>query len=257
MKLYVLGSGGGRYMLATQQLHTSGLWLEHRDKHFFIDPGTGALRDALSLNLPFQKLSYLFVSHQHLDHYGDSEAVIEAAYFYAKKRNVVGMFNKCMHGEGEGCFDAISPYHKSLLLKYQVFKKGDVYSDDCCNFVFTPTLHHEPQAIGMVIEFDDFRIGYTSDTEYFPEFKYYFKNVDVLIAHFAILKKESSEFRHADKDDAMRMVKETNASYIVFRHFSYPLWSYGLKKLKEEFKEVAEDKTIIFANDGQMYEFNK
>lgn len=254
MRIVVLGSGGGRYILATQQLRTSGVWISYKKKEIFIDPGPCALRDALHLNMPLDKLTHIIVTHQHLDHYGDVESVIESAYFHQKgKKGVTLITNTCMAGMHEDCDNLISSYHLSLVKRHVVVKQHDIFVDDL-TFKFSPTLHHEKYGVGVRIEFGNVSLGYTSDTEYFPEFKEYYEDVDVLILHFGIIKKESKEFRHATKADIDRMIRETKASTIILRHFAPPVLRYGIDKLTKEFKEKFPDKNIIFAKDLGIYE---
>ena len=253
MKITILGSGGGRYVLATQILHTSGVWVSHQNKEIFIDPGPCALRDALSLKLPLNKLTHILITHQHLDHYGGVESVIESAYFHQhNKKNITLITNTCMAGLHEECDKLISKYHLSLLKKHVIVKPNDEYADDIV-FKFSPTLHHEKYGVGVRIDFKDISVGYPSDTEYFAEFSKYYKDVDVLILHFAIMKKESNEFRHATKEDIKKMISKTRASTIILRHFAPPVINYGIERLSREFKEMFPTKKIIFSKDLTAY----
>jgi ribonuclease BN (tRNA processing enzyme) len=75
-----LGTGGARFVVAKQIRASGGMWIRFGSTQVHIDPGPGALVRALA-TVPPQKpaeLDAIVLSHKHLDHAGDVNAMIEA-----------------------------------------------------------------------------------------------------------------------------------------------------------------------------------
>ena len=80
VSLRFLGTGGARWVVAKQIRSSGGFWLQADGTNIHVDPGPGALVRALT-QLPVCDLATLdaiVVSHKHLDHSGDVNAMIEA-----------------------------------------------------------------------------------------------------------------------------------------------------------------------------------
>ncbi|MFB6216464.1 MAG: MBL fold metallo-hydrolase, partial [Candidatus Aenigmatarchaeota archaeon] len=77
MKLKFLGTGGGRYVTGEQRRRTAGIVVQTEETQIHIDPGPGALVYAHEeLDEPLDT-DAVIVSHAHLDHSNDAEAMIE------------------------------------------------------------------------------------------------------------------------------------------------------------------------------------
>lgn len=76
--LTFLGTAGARVMVAKQLLASGGLWLDLGGTEVMLDPGPGALVQATRRKLKPAHLSAIILSHKHLDHSGDINAMIEA-----------------------------------------------------------------------------------------------------------------------------------------------------------------------------------
>jgi phosphoribosyl 1,2-cyclic phosphodiesterase len=75
-----LGTGGARFVVARQIRASGGMWLRFGETQIHVDPGPGALVRALSHVPPCnpRELDAIVLSHKHLDHAGDVNAMIEA-----------------------------------------------------------------------------------------------------------------------------------------------------------------------------------
>ena len=79
-EIIFVGSGGGRMTTVTQLRATGGLWITLDGMNLAVDPGPGALVHYRSqkLGLDPARLDAVILTHKHLDHSGDVNAVIEA-----------------------------------------------------------------------------------------------------------------------------------------------------------------------------------
>ena len=75
-----LGSGGARFVVARQLRASGGMWLRFGATQIHVDPGPGALVRALSHVPPCnpRELDAIVLSHKHLDHSSDVNAMVEA-----------------------------------------------------------------------------------------------------------------------------------------------------------------------------------
>jgi len=80
VSLRFLGTGGARWVVAKQIRSSAGFWLRTGTTNVHVDPGPGALVRALALVPPCDPatLDAIVLSHKHLDHAGDVNAMIEA-----------------------------------------------------------------------------------------------------------------------------------------------------------------------------------
>jgi phosphoribosyl 1,2-cyclic phosphodiesterase len=80
VSLHFLGTGGARFVVARQIRASGGIWMGFGATQIHVDPGPGALVRALSTVPPHrpQDLDAIVLSHKHLDHAGDVNAMIEA-----------------------------------------------------------------------------------------------------------------------------------------------------------------------------------
>ena len=75
-----LGTAGARVVVAKQLRSSAGIWLCLDGTNVYIDPGPGALVKCFSSRpkLDPTTLDAIALSHKHLDHSGDINAMIEA-----------------------------------------------------------------------------------------------------------------------------------------------------------------------------------
>jgi phosphoribosyl 1,2-cyclic phosphodiesterase len=115
LKLVFVGTGGGRFITSTQKIHTGGIRFISDFSQIHLDPGPGALVYSLSLGLNQTKLDAILVSHCHLDHYGDTEVMIESmTKGGTSKQGTLLAPRSVLYGEGDYSA-AISKYHKSII----------------------------------------------------------------------------------------------------------------------------------------------
>lgn len=250
-KITFLGSGGGRFNMIKQIRATGGLILELDQEMLHIDPGPGALVRARQYKVRLNKLTGILCSHCHPDHYTDLEVIVEAMTQGAKKkRGVLLMGENVLKGIGE-YRSAISQYHLRVLENTKALKPGEKSRIGSLEIQATPTKHGEPKGIGFVISGSE-KIGYTSDTEYFPGLEKHFEGCDALIMN--VLRPRNTEWpEHMSTNQAERFLKalKRKPRLVIIQ-------GLGMKMLRANpFKEAAwlEKRTgirVLAARDGQV-----
>lgn len=252
-KITFLGTAGGRFAMLTQLRASGGFILEMDQEMLHIDPGPGALVRAKQYKVRLRKLTGILCSHCHPDHYTDLEVVIESMTQGAKKkRGVLLMGENVLKGSGD-FRPAVSRYHLRVLERAETLKSGEKSRIGSLEIKTTPTKHGEPKGIGFVISGSE-KIGYTSDTEYFPGLERYFEGLDLLIMN--VLRPRKTEWpEHMSTNQAEKFLKaiKRKPKLVIIQGF-------GMKMLRANpFREAAwlEKRTgikVIAAKDGQVIE---
>jgi phosphoribosyl 1,2-cyclic phosphodiesterase len=232
----------------TQKRMTGGFRIEDIDgKNIHVDPGPGALVRTYQFGLKPMKVNILMVSHSHTDHYTDAEIIIEAMTkgMTRNRGTVVGSLSVIEGYERWG--PCISKYHLSKP-DVVVMEAGDSNKVDNLNLTATKTLHGDPKSVGFKIEYDNFIVSYTSDTEYFPELHKHHEGADVLIA--SVIRSGSERVRgHMSGNDFEALVKEVSPKLAIMTHL-------GMKFIMESPESEAQRITkstgvkTIAARDG-------
>ena len=182
MKITFLGTGGGRFYAISQWRMTGGFRIDNLGgKNYHVDPGPGALVRTYQFGFDPRNLSGIFVSHAHTDHYNDAEILIEAMTRGMTKDmgTIIGSSSVLEGFERWG--PCISSYHQSRSDTH-VLRPGEVRDIDNFSIKGTKTEHGDPAGIGFQIDYNGFKLSYTSDTGYFDELPEYHEGADILIA---------------------------------------------------------------------------
>ncbi|MBI4168004.1 MAG: MBL fold metallo-hydrolase [Candidatus Aenigmarchaeota archaeon] len=253
-KLVFLGSGGGRYAMATQARATGGFRIEMDGVNMHIDPGPGALVRAKEYGVNVKNTDVVMVSHVHLDHSNDCNAIIDAMTEGAKnpKGILIGSVS-AINGYENNSPVLLKIYLKSLENSV-VMKSGDSTNLKNVTVKATPTKHSDPTCIGFRIEGSK-TISYTSDTEYFPELKKYHKNADLLIIN--MLRPDNDSWpMHMNLDDAIKLIKEAAPKVCVLQHFGMKVIERGPETQAQRAAKETGIK-VMAAEDGMKLDLNK
>ncbi len=236
-----LGTGGGRTVTMTQVRATGGIYLQLDDIHLYIDPGPGALIHSIREKIPLYKLDALFLSHAHLDHVNDANAIIEAMTRGAmKKRGILVGSVSALEGyeKDDTVIDkVVSTYHENVVEDVVVMSPGEEFEIGNVKIRATKTIHTDPTCIGWRFESKSGTIGYTSDTIYFENIGKQFCDCDVLILNCLFnrnpFKGQHVEFsRHMDSEDAIEIIRASQPKLAIIQH-------YGMEMLRSNPWEVA------------------
>lgn len=182
MKITFLGSGGGRFSAISQRRMTGGFRIDNiGGKNYHVDPGPGALIRTYQFGFDPRNLSGIFVSHAHTDHYNDAEILIEAITRGMTKDNGTIFASSSVLEGFEKWGPCISSYHQSKS-DTVVLRPGEIREADGIKVKGTKTEHGDPAGVGFQIDYNGFKVSYTSDTGYFEELADYHEGADILIA---------------------------------------------------------------------------
>lgn len=253
MKITFLGTGGGRWVVINQMRATGGWILEMDKQMFHIDPGPGALVKAKEFRVSLKKVTGVFISHAHPDHYADAEMVVEAMTVgtHEKKGVIVGNVS-VIRGKGK-YHPVFSSYHLDAVRKYEILEPGKSITVGEIRIAASPTRHGDDEGIGFVFNGEK-RVGYTSDGEYFEDQEKYFKGCDILIVNCLRPRKETWP-THMNSEQAMKLIGEVKPKIAVLKHFGVKVLKVGPEKEAAWIEKETGIRTVA-ATDGMVLEMN-
>lgn len=254
MKITFLGSGGGRFSAISQRRMTGGFRIDNlAGKNYHIDPGPGALIRTYQFGFDPRNLSGVFVSHAHTDHYNDAEILIEAMTKGMTKNlgTVVGSESVLNGFEKWG--PAISAYHQSKPNKI-VLRPGEFHRFNNIGIKGTGTSHGDPAGVGFQIDYNGFKLSYTSDTDYFEGLGDYHKGADILIA--SVLRPGNRTIPgHMCSRNFIDLIDEVQPQVAVMTHLGLKMISSNPVTEAKKISKKTGVKTIA-AYDGLSFNVN-
>lgn len=261
MKIKFLGTGGGRFVMITQKRRTGGMLLKSsgdgkEDLRLYIDPGPGALVYSLKEGVDLKKLDGLIVTHAHLDHCNDAEAIIEAMTHGCKEKRGVLIGNstvlKGLNTEKEEFTQEISTYHQNAVRKVKEMKVEENITLKGRKIQFFRTKHGEPNTMAFKIKRKNQNetVGFITDSALFDDLLKFFSDCSYLIIN--VLRPKGKEWEgHLNINDVAEILNHIRPKKAILHHFGYSMLYSSLKEQKEFLEEKTTESEIIFAKDFQ------
>lgn len=256
VEITLLGTGGGRFATITQKRRTAGIRIITESLNLHLDPGPGALVHSINMGLNPQKLTAVFVSHCHPDHYTDAEVLIEAmTRGMTRKRGILAAAKSVLTGN-EVCEPSISKYHQQMPEQKFEAVHGLEFRVADLNVLVTEARHTDPDTVGFRFETKEFGdFAYTSDTEYFEGIGKYYKGVRLLL--LCVMRPSGKPWKgHMTTEDAIKIIEEASPEKAVLTHFGMQMIFKGPAR-EARFIEEKTGVPTIAATDGMRISFGE
>jgi phosphoribosyl 1,2-cyclic phosphodiesterase len=255
VSLRFLGTGGARWVVAKQIRSSGGFWLQADGTNIHVDPGPGALVRALAQIPPCDPatLDAIVLSHKHLDHAGDVNAMIEAM---------------CQGGwrpRGALCVprDAVDETMQPVVLPYArrfvprewiVEEHGGPFTIGAVELRASLRLRHPVETYGLHFSTPSAKVSYIPCTRYFDGIveDYRAQAPDVLVMN-VLRYRDSMDVDHLTYDDARALIEGIRPGVAIMSHFSTRMLERDPKRLAFELEDATGIKTFA-AYDGWIYD---
>ena len=245
-----LGTGGARVMVANQILASGGLWLSLEGTELLVDPGPGCIVQSTKRKLRAEKLSAIILSHRHLDHAGDVNAMIEAM--------TQGGFKP--HGWFFTPADALETepvifsYLKDYLEGIEVLQAGKLYTIGNVSFT-TPIRHiHPVETYGMLFTAGGHTFAYIADTRYCDDLPRIYAS-ELLIMNVVFLQ-DNPPADHLTVSDVRRIVTEVKPKVAILTHFGMSMWRAKPWEIAQRLSQETGVR-VIAARDGMRFDLSQ
>jgi phosphoribosyl 1,2-cyclic phosphodiesterase len=223
-----VGTGGGRMTTATQARATGGLWVTLDGAHVHVDPGPGALVHlrGRALDLDPTRLDAIVLTHKHLDHSGDVNALIESMTAGGTRPRGLVLAPRDAYEEDPVILQYVRKYAGATV----VLEAGGRYPIGDCVLETPLRLRHPVETYGLRLVGRRHTVGLISCTGYFPELEEAFRT-DLLILN--VVFRDPRDETHLALPDARRLIAAIRPKLAVLTHF-------GLTMVRARPWELAE-----------------
>ncbi|MBW2976820.1 MBL fold metallo-hydrolase [Candidatus Woesearchaeota archaeon] len=245
-----LGTGGDSYVVGKQLRASGGVILQIGDDQYHIDPGPGALNMAKETGINLRANLALFVTHNHINHANDVNAVIDAmTYKGFDKKGVLVANNTVVNGSAH-YEPFLHKYYRDCLERFIVLGEGKKVGINDVEIRAIKAKHSEPSAIGFKFITPDYTLTYTGDTAYSVETLSEYENSNVMILNVPCLKKEEAR-NNLCKEDAIKIINKIRPRLAIITHFGINfLKADPLYQAREIQKET--NTQVVAAKDGMV-----
>jgi phosphoribosyl 1,2-cyclic phosphodiesterase len=200
-----------------QVLASGGVWIKQAGATIHLDPGPGALVQAIRRKLDPTELDAIILSHRHLDHAADVNVMIEAMTTGGFSRRGMVLAPRDAYEDDP----VVLRYLRGYAEEMAVIEEGNSYCIGGVQ-VTAPVRHHHPgEVYGLVFESPGCRWAYIADTRYFPALAEHYR-ADLIVMHTVRL--EESEIYHLSIPDAKRLIEAIRPQKAVLTHFGMTVW---------------------------------
>ena len=248
-----LGTGGARFVVARQVRASGGMWMRFGETQIHVDPGPGALVRALAHVPPCnpRELDGIALSHKHLDHSGDVNALIEAMTAGGfRPRGTLLAPRDALEGEY-----VVFPYAQRFPERVQVVEaSGGPYTIGDVELRTSVRHVHSVETYGMHFRYRGTTLSYLPCGRYFDGLAedYASHRPDVLIVN-VLRYADSMDVDHLVWADACRIVETVKPKVAVFQHFGTKMLEEDPVRLAEAFEDASGIRAIA-AHDGYLLE---
>jgi ribonuclease BN (tRNA processing enzyme) len=242
-----IGTAGARFVVARQLRSSGGLWLSFQGANLYMDPGPGALVRCLSVNprLDPTTLDGILLSHKHLDHSGDINAMIEAMTQGGYRRKGV-LFAPEEALEQD---PVVLRYVRTYLEKIEILRENETYSLGDLRFSTAARHHHSVETYGFNFHLSEATVSYITDTKFDPELISQYPGKVLLLNVVLLAEVPDRKIDHLSFEDVKSILKESRAKTVVLTHFGTRMLQANPSELTQRLGQES-GKKIIAATDG-------
>jgi ribonuclease BN (tRNA processing enzyme) len=217
-----LGTAGDEYTVGKQIRSSGGIVIKVEGYQFHLDPGPGALVKAANYGINLRENTAVLVSHSHINHCNDLNAVLAAMSRNCLDiKGVLIASESVVNGDEE---NKIMPYltrfHRKCVERVIVTKPGQRIGIQNIEIQALPAYHKDRHAVGFKIFTPEFVLTYSSDTRYSKDLAEHYKKSDILILNTVYPSKTNEkEIDNLTTDDVIKIVQKARPKLLVLTHF--------------------------------------
>ncbi len=249
-KLIFLGTGGDIFTVGKQILGSGGIVLQADDLQFHIDPGPGALGSCRQAGINPRENTAVFVTHSHLNHCNDVNAVIDAMTNSGADITGVVVANKTVVNGNEETLPAITNFHKKCFERVILLETGQKVGINDVEVRAISARHTDPATIGLKFFTSKFVLTYTSDTGYDEAAVHDYKDSDILILNVVLPSGIKSDTQ-LNTDDAVKIINQVKPKMAIITHFGIKMVNADIINEAREIQKQTLVHTVA-AKDGMV-----
>lgn len=247
-KIIFLGTGGDAFVVGKQILASGGIVVMSGETQLHIDPGPGSLVKAKEYAVDIRLNTAVLVSHAHMNHCNDVNAVIEAMSFAGLDVHGVLVCNSTLFYGYDTTKPVVTDHHRRWVERCLVLEPRQKIGINDIDIHATLTKHSDLKGIGFRICTPDFSLGYSSDTELFDELADEFKDVDILILNVPY-PCNAAAHQNLCAADAIQLLRKVKPNLAIITHFGIKMLEADILNQVRDIQKQSKVETIA-AKDG-------
>jgi len=216
-RIIFLGTSGSFAVTSKQLRSSGGIIIQAEDLQFHLDPGPGALNKAKEYNINPNHTSAILISHKHINHCNDSNAVIEAMTHSGLEHRGIILASKSIVQPIDGQ-PFITKYHQSLVERIIPLEKNHKIAIDNVEIHTIPAQHTDDHAVGFKIFTPHFVLGYSGDTALTEELLDELMGSDILILNVPYPTNKTTGM-NLDSESALKIIETIKPRLAILTHF--------------------------------------
>lgn len=249
-QLIFLGTGGDAHLVGKSIRGAGGIILRSEDLQFHIDPGPGALVAARHYDVNIRENTAVLVSHAHINHCNDVNAVLSAMSYSGLDSKGVLIANPTVVQGNEETSAYLTNFHKKCVEKVIVAKLQQKIAIENIEIQPLKAEHTDPDAMGFKFFTPQFVLSYTGDTKYTKEVAEQHRNSDILILNVKF-PTDTDERTHLNTMDAIRLINKAQPQLAIITHFGNKMHQADPISEAREIQKSTGVQTIS-ARDGMV-----
>jgi len=235
MKLFFLGTAGGRTVTFKKIRNSGGILLRANRTLIHIDPGPGAF--VYFFNTPYEPwrdLDAVVLSHLHLDHSADANTILESATESGKRKGVKLLAPRdALEGESR----VVLPYIQSLV-KTEILSEGSEHRvKDITLRVLHKHQHHRVEVYSLLFEGEGKRVVYIPCGKYEERWLEHLpEGADLFIFNMTFYKRRP-HIEHLCADGVLEVLKAKKPKGAIITHYSLEVLKANPYKIAAELTE--------------------
>jgi len=205
-KIIFLGTNGCAEVVGKQLRGSAGFVIQVGDYQFHIDPGPGTLVRARQFGINLRRTVAVLVSHNHLSHANDINAVVSAMTHRGLDKKGVVIAPKSVVQETETMKPFFNPYFQQQVERIITPNPGQRVGIDNFEIRAIKAFHDDPYAIGFKFFTPQFVLSYSGDTKYDSELIEQYEKSDILILN--VLYPRDVKGDQLNMEDAENIIKK-------------------------------------------------
>ena len=250
-RLIFLGTGGDAVVVGKQALSSGGFVIQTEGMQFHIDPGPGALVNARRCGINPRENTAILVSHAHIGHCSDVNALISATTFAGLDPQSVLIAPKSLLSPEDNNVPYVPEFFRNAVERIIVVKPGNKIGIQRVEIHATKAVHPgEEHAVGFRFLCPKFTLAYTGDTQYFKDIEEEYKGMDILILNVQepFGKKKAG---HLSADDVITIISKIRPKLAVLTHFGSKLLQEDPINTGREISKLTNVQVLV-AKDGSV-----
>lgn len=227
-RIIFLGTAGSSAVVSRQLRSSGGIIVQVGDLQLHLDPGPGALTKAKEYGVNLHHTTAVLVSHNHINHCNDLNAVIDAMTHGGLEHRGIVLASKSVLQHSDKHHPFLTKHHQNLVEKIIPVEKNHKVGVELIEIHALSAEHSDPTAVGFKLFCPKFTVAYTGDTQLTPKLMEELVGSDLLILNVPYPGEEGTGMSmNLDVNAAVQIISHVKPRMAILTHF-------GLQMLKSD-----------------------